>query len=627
MTTSHSSLDDGQIVKTADSLSHSLPVIKTTDQGAPTDPTAIQTTTTTTTMQEQLLDQTQTEQIREQQNVVQPQQQRTMGSSKKSWIEKRDRMFAKSGYVSLEQMPEELPESALKENTRVLTGRKIGKMEMIKARKEYRKKREVAIRRQRTMDAYYDTINQEEMEIRATKEMNALRDEWDAIHVLDTKEERQQFMEDAVSGDRQRILNSLMKVFVKLNEVDLNIFTYHNEEEMYQNYEQKMRYINAGHVLRSMVAKYISLGGAFENATYQKLQALSSFYEGLEYAYSSNKLTRQNPQYLLMRDSDYKKLTTKRIAQSEEDVKKAKDKHKAANGAGSDPEKRLENVESFLAYVLQERGMLGDSEIATKELRVKLEIKEKALEKLIKDNKKKNGKNAPDTNDIKITRRGVEGLRLRIQRRESGEEAEPGSAYMQPGETAPAYYERMADIRRNMSAKAWTANLTAVKDILSAEVKYANKLYPKGTLHETKNGPWVRAGAGHRMTTRMSMVELTYMKRTGKSYEELIRLHEKAQKDGYPEDFIAVRDEIEGIIAGQKKLTGQGEEGESGDHSTADPQDVQKLAGIMEEMIRGFLLPSDIIRLRYIGRFTRHDQCSCVAVKLPIYLRRSMCTW
>ena len=273
--------------------------------------------------------------------------------TKKDWKLKLFDMFAGSEFANHEEIPEEVRSEKLQDATGFMSGRKIGTMEMIKAKREYRRKRETAKARLKVVNDYTEKINQEDLEI-SGKEAHAFRDEWHLLSVLDTKEERQSFMDDYLSGEKERELKAMEKAIDKLKNLDLSIFKVKNEDDMYKNYEEKMRYIDMGFICRSMLLKYHTLGGAMDDTTFVDLQTRCDFLEQQSIFYRNTTFLSLHPQNILLRDKDLENMTPEQLFEKQTALTNTIKQKEEAGETG--PElNRLKNLKSFVMELYLEK--------------------------------------------------------------------------------------------------------------------------------------------------------------------------------------------------------------------------------------------------------------------------------
>ena len=277
----------------------------------------------------------------------------TIMGSMMNWKTKLYDLYDGSGFTTHEEIPAEAEEQSLTEKTRIVSQREFGFMEMTKAKREYRSKRQKAIERKAVVDAYYHKINQEELAVQG-EAVHHLRDERDLAKLFTDPEEKQTFFDDCASGEQKKVLAALERGFEKLKNADFSIFTYKNDDDLFKNYEQKKRLMEAGHVLKRLLSKYMDLGGAMDNAHYMEMLALADFYEQQEIMYTYKTKVILHPQYLSLREKDLSKLSWEQINEKADALKGQIAEKKKTEGE-SDEVLRLQNLHSFLENLATEK--------------------------------------------------------------------------------------------------------------------------------------------------------------------------------------------------------------------------------------------------------------------------------
>ena len=228
------------------------------------------------------------------------------------WDKDMASVFLNSGYSSLEEMPESLPTSVLKENTQIFAGRQIGMMEMIKAKKEYKAKRKKMLARQAIVNEYLTKSDKEE-EAFHKKGIKNIRDPWGYAKLLPGKEEKQTLLEGFHENDAAKIRATMVRTFSELRKVPHSMFKYETEDDLYENYAEKKRIIDAGWVLANGMDAYIQAGGNIDFEEYEEMMAQITFYQQLSNLYSTMNRTLFSPHALLLRDKDIKGLSSDEI--------------------------------------------------------------------------------------------------------------------------------------------------------------------------------------------------------------------------------------------------------------------------------------------------------------------------
>ncbi|MBQ7679839.1 MAG: hypothetical protein IJT34_08315, partial [Butyrivibrio sp.] len=340
--------------------------------------------------------------------------------SKRGWMDRVQNVFSGFGFAHNQEIPEEIQNETIQDDAVLLSGKKIGSMDMIKARREYRKKKEVARVRRSVVDEYYEKINTEEASLDKTASFRQ-KDSWDMMHILET-DKQQGFMNGCHSQKPAEQVAALQMVYDKILKADFSIFAYRNDDDIYNHYEEKMRLMDAGHVLRKSLKEFVDNGGAMDEATLQELHARIDFLEQQRQMYISKDQTLLHPQYLMLRDNDLKEL--ERLP-AEELVQKS------------------QNVDQTITALRTGIELLNTQAQETTSKKKKAEIQKKIDRAQRRIERLENLKSF-------IALYGAEMVRSRD---------EEGFQSLKPGEDPMAHLDTLRKQRKEHSRKQWTKNL------------------------------------------------------------------------------------------------------------------------------------------------------------------------
>ena len=266
-------------------------------------------------------------------------------------------------------------------------------------------------------------------------------------------------MEDVTSSDKERTLAAMDKAFEKLRTVDLKMFTVKTVDDLYKNFEQKRRYIEAGHILSNMIKKYISLGGVMDNARFVEMLALADFMEQQEIMYLYNNNTLLHPQNMLIREKELKNLTVEQLNEKADKLNNMIAEKKKVEG--NSPEvQRLENLKTYIFNL--------------------------SCEKLrVRDDRKK--------------------LTPKI------------------GENMGEHFKLLKKQRQKINHVQWMENLKGFTEGCEKRNKRMLKYYKPGTFEMKNKDAKLWSGAGllDRDGTRTSILELAYLQRNQKTLADL----------------------------------------------------------------------------------------------------------
>ncbi|MBQ7679079.1 MAG: hypothetical protein IJT34_04435 [Butyrivibrio sp.] len=257
-----------------------------------------------------------------QQNVQAQQQIRINGQQQ---IQKKKTQFqtqVEHFYIDLsfkhkEVIPSDERDAMLQENSELINGRKLGTMEKIKAKKEYSKKRELAQKRFTMIDTYQSKRNQEVESIKAAvkqknPQMELVREPYKMMQLLD-QGDREGFIEDVTSKDDTRFCTAMDKFFDQFLEADLSILAFNNDDDLFQNYEEKRKLVDAGWNAKNMLAAYLNKGGFMAPEKLEELQVRIDYCQQMNAVYQTREELQQHPQTWMLRDQDVARLSEQEV--------------------------------------------------------------------------------------------------------------------------------------------------------------------------------------------------------------------------------------------------------------------------------------------------------------------------
>ncbi|MBQ7678433.1 MAG: hypothetical protein IJT34_01100 [Butyrivibrio sp.] len=377
--------------------------------------------------------------------------------SRTDWKLKVDGLFAGFGFARHEEMPEQEAEATLKENTQLVAGRNIGTMEMVKARREYRRKRDTAVSRRAILEDYNEKLNREEAVFASRTDFES-RDAWNMVHLLPA-EKHQDFLEACNGTDKVRKRAALEEIIFRIRTADLSIFTYRTDDDFYENYETKMRLIQAGFVARNALNEYINLGGTMDERQYQELLARIDFLEEQQLVYDQKDKILLHPQSMLLRDKDMDAMTMDQV--NERMVAVQREIGRLRNQTDPATARRAERLQNLQSYLMN---------LATEKFRM---------------------------------------------------ESSQAKDHLKPGEDPGQFLDRLRQRRKEKNRRQWVTNLKGLltRVVEQDERKVA---VMQGLQAEVgQDDVWHGAGITGRVPTQYSVVALTYMHRYGKTLEDL----------------------------------------------------------------------------------------------------------
>ena len=266
-------------------------------------------------------------------------------------------MYGDIGFMQTEDL-DQTKDEMLQENARSVSQRNIGMMEMIKARREYRKKRDAAIKRRAEIGEYQTRREEEQNQIEIRYAIRPewredLREEWEFVKILEPAE-REKAMNELAHGNDTAYADECDKIFLKFEALDLSMFRTQKEEDLFVDFEKKKRIVDAGSVLRKIIVSYRSRSGLINNDRMMKLYALGEFFEQQQDLYFLANEKLMHPQHMLLRDKDLENLSIEdlqtRIARLEQQI--------TQNPDPDSPEvKRAMSVQSYLRILIHEKEM------------------------------------------------------------------------------------------------------------------------------------------------------------------------------------------------------------------------------------------------------------------------------
>lgn len=413
--------------------------------------------------------------------------------SKATWEQKYDSMFDGLQFSRTQEIPEHQADELLREDTSLVAGRRIGSMEMTKARREYRGKRKKAISRKQCIDKYYDRINQEEAELTVGEEYREL-DTYAMTRLLGRKEDQQRFIDGYTSGNPEEVRQSLETYLSRMMKEDISVFKYKSEDDLFKDYEKKMRIIEAGAVMKKALARYLEVGGAVDETRRVEILARADFYEQMKQLYDGVQEKTMHPQNWFLRDDDLKKLSDRDLAERIQHVNlQIVEEKERNNGDDSNRSLRLKNLRHYLQVLQAEKLRIADGQSKT----------------------------------------------------------------LKPKEDPQACLERLRKGRIRQSEEQWRLNLSDCMQAEAVHLAKRDELFEAQKI-ETEDGTgyklglpvgstWIGAGVNDRPGTWMSMVHLVYLNQYGKKMEDLWKEENQAE-------IAEVWDYIRGVLMSQKSL-------------------------------------------------------------------------
>ena len=238
-----------------------------------------------------------------------------------------------SGTVDARKMPERFPEEYAAKSYQTLFGKKADKS----VSQGYEGRRQKAQERKGIMDGYYDKLEKNVAAYSAISGVGELRDEIECIPFLD-KAECRKFLKAAVATnnktyskmnkkDAAAVRDGLKKIFDHLLEIDLDILNFNSDDEMFENYEELMKYAKLGFVLMKLIDRYYGAGGILNAEERNQLFTRCHTLCGLKDCISTRSKLTINPDWVLLggdRISKLKEDKLKEIFDKQETVRASK---------------------------------------------------------------------------------------------------------------------------------------------------------------------------------------------------------------------------------------------------------------------------------------------------------------
>ncbi len=241
------------------------------------------------------------------------------------------------------QIPKEQANAAISQMYREVYGRKIGRLERHKIRKDLEKQQAKWQDRGETVDAYYRDVNEREEDFRDRKYKD-LRDPWKYIGMLEEQEDRKTLMDGYADQNPELIRKGLRVLFDSFLNMNMNQFNYNTTDDLYYRFGRNYRTVKAGMVLRNAMRDYEQNGGVFKHDEYVRLQAICDIMEDLNKLYAPLDDLHTHPADYLLDQKELAKKSNDELVEMADSVSD----HMLEHDVGSSEYKRLDNLRKYL---------------------------------------------------------------------------------------------------------------------------------------------------------------------------------------------------------------------------------------------------------------------------------------
>ena len=217
------------------------------------------------------------------------------------------------------RIPKQQANAAISKMYREVYGRKVGRLERHKIRKDLEKEQARYQDRVRAVDAYYSSVNQREEEFQDRKYKD-LRDPWSYIEVLDNAEDRKNLMDGYANRDPELIRKGLKPVFDVFLNLNLRTFNYRDEDEFCRKFARNYKFVRAGHVLRNAMEVYTKNGGVFRHEDFIRLNAISDMMEEMSKQYTQTEEVQTHPAHFMLKQKDLAKMSDDKLDEMMENI-------------------------------------------------------------------------------------------------------------------------------------------------------------------------------------------------------------------------------------------------------------------------------------------------------------------
>lgn len=545
-----------------------------------------------------------------------------------NWQATVGKMFQGFGFSQQEQIPDKVRDEIMKEDTRLVAGRNIGTMEMIKARREYRGKRATAQKRLNVVESHISQLEKEESAINLIYERKRLnkdgeeetyqydvgekRDFMALMHLLPA-EEQQAFVDGYASENPEEGRIQLDKAIQAFENSDFSVLQYKNDDDLFDKdkYAKRMLLAEAGWIMKNMLKEYFTRGGTMDEVRYQALLNKVDLCSQVRTLYEAKKDLLLHPQHMMLREGDLQGLGLGEIINRQTRV--AEEISRLRNAIRDlqegDPQiatlqkrvERLQNLSRYLSNMERVkrfslppessqdqlercRQKIADYETANQKIREKYQNPEDMTE---------TDRKAIASNNVFIKNNQAIIDQIALKERLGD------LPMLQPGEDVASYLQKTAERRKTHHILQWHKNLKELFEqnekeealrlrLMTHTVDGQHIRYFEPT--DVANGATFRgAGINDRFGTQTNMIRLIYMHRTGKTLDQLYDL-----KPEEWQELESIRDELFGTKEKPGKILSQkpiykGVDEKQKDIYEQRKEDVENMAAIYHEMVLGYI--------------------------------------